>query len=1268
MNLKKKITVYFLTALMILGLSPQIVKAEDDAVTPLQYEVTKIINEDKTEATISIDFMLNETVVLEKVLLPDGVELTDNLTNITYTVTENGVYDFAVNFLDGNNNKNELISVEVNLFSNIVPNEKTNPTPSIEPGINVTVPEENILTTVEPIEDGIIDSSRDTNQKIDEVTSDVVLNDPIIISAENNIYTVKSSEQLDSVLEQIKESTEPDAVILIEGNIDNYNFVGVKDKTVTVKSSGNNKYKLTLGSELIGDIILDNVNITGGTLYCNDHKTIFTENCEFVLGSIFGGAYEKDVDNVYVKINGKGTLNTGDSELVIVGGSYKGSVNGDVYMEIVGDITINSTSGGHFITGGCKETRYGGDIYNGEPLYVKGNINLILGLNNDGSGHNVSGTHNTHVYGDINLNIKSGKYIGIDGQREDPKKSIVDGNINMIIGEANGVKPVYVTYNWGIVGAGEKIANSTDLYYVQKNVNITTYDNVWCWEPGEKPSNDIGGLTGAESAIVGGNVNIEVNGSHLKHIIGVDTGINDNSPTIKGNLNIVANDAHLESKYTECFIYTTTDNTFINGNALITMNGGRLNQISAYNGVVKGKVEINLTGNPIITHDVIGKEIDSSSSEDISVLNINNASVKIPNGIWFFKTVNINKQSSVILGDGDVNALRSHIYDININDSNLTTNNQAYSKGSLKMNNSSLTTNGNTYISGSTISKNSVVNFKEYVGLGYGYKDSNHDSDVLISENDTYVFGPNTFRNSIYGNSYFTNGATKLYGNLKIYGNYNAFGTNILDLYAYSNGDNYPKTTIPLEILGVASGNVDVTLVNRLNTSEEGEPIVGQNYISALKASEDVFELANNNAKLNGYYFNKIEDIHKKGNYDMWQVAKKDSFNVIYSFVSGTRGKSLPQEVTELLPIDSNSYFEGDTITAIKPIKTVIEVNDGLWKFEGYDADTKIANKDNADNEKNINFEGKWIFETKKYTVSYQFESKDKNIALPNELKDLLPSNGSVNHGKTVKAPKTSFDDKQVLDGVWTFDGWSPIEFKNVTDNVEFIGIWSFHKSIADLNFAPVINASNKTLVVGDTYDPLVGVTAADKEDGDITNLIEVISNNVDTTVHGTYEVTYKVTDSKDASTLKTIFVTVNPKLEILNQVPTINANNKTLVVGDTYEPLVGVTATDKEDGDITNLIEVISNNVDTTTTGTYEVTFKVTDSRGASTLKTICVTIKSKAVNEKQPNNNWDDGGPFSTDECGKVFDRWGNLMWAPDKCIYNVDQSYNFVNTSDR
>ena len=35
------------------------------------------------------------------------------------------------------------------------------------------------------------------------------------------------------------------------------------------------------------------------------------------------------------------------------------------------------------------------------------------------------------------------------------------------------------------------------------------------------------------------------------------------------------------------------------------------------------------------------KRLTGSSSEDISVLNINNASVKIPNGIWFFKTVNI---------------------------------------------------------------------------------------------------------------------------------------------------------------------------------------------------------------------------------------------------------------------------------------------------------------------------------------------------------------------------------------------------------------------------------------------------------------------------------------------------------------------------------------------------------------------------------------------------------------------------------------------------
>ena len=165
----------------------------------------------------------------------------------------------------------------------------------------------------------------------------------------------------------------------------------------------------------------------------------------------------------------------------------------------------------------------------------------------------------------------------------------------------------------------------------------------------------------------------------------------------------------------------------------------------------------------------------------------------------------------------------------------------------------------------------------------------------------------------------------------------------------------------------------------------------------------------------------------------------------------------------------------------------------------------------------------------------------------------------------------------------------------------------------ADLNACPVIQATDKTLTVGDEFDPLADVTAEDEEDGDITDKIEILENEVDTTKPGKYEVTYKVTDSGGASHVKTIKVTVNPKMEPINAAPIIEAEDKTLTVGDAFDPMADVTATDAEDGNLTDKIEILNNEVDTTKPGKYEVTYKVTDSKGASYTKTITVTVNPK-------------------------------------------------------
>ena len=72
-----------------------------------------------------------------------------------------------------------------------------------------------------------------------------------------------------------------------------------------------------------------------------------------------------------------------------------------------------------------------------------------------------------------------------------------------------------------------------------------------------------------------------------------------------------------------------------------------------------------------------------------------------------------------------------------------------------------------------------------------------------------------------------------------------------------------------------------------------------------------------------------------------------------------------------------------------------------------------------------------------------------------------------------------------------------------------------------------------------------------------------------------------------------------------------------TLNVGDTFDPLANVTATDKEDGTIILTKDnIIANDVDTSKAGTYHVTYKVTDKNGASTEKTITVTVKEKTTN----------------------------------------------------
>ena len=161
-------------------------------------------------------------------------------------------------------------------------------------------------------------------------------------------------------------------------------------------------------------------------------------------------------------------------------------------------------------------------------------------------------------------------------------------------------------------------------------------------------------------------------------------------------------------------------------------------------------------------------------------------------------------------------------------------------------------------------------------------------------------------------------------------------------------------------------------------------------------------------------------------------------------------------------------------------------------------------------------------------------------------------------------------------------------------------------------NKAPVIEGvKNHTLKVGDSFDPKAGVTVTDED----KNIELVVESNVNTNIPGVYKVIYKATDSGNKTTIVESSVVVNPKMTTLNKIPVINAQDRIVQLGEEFDPLEGVTATDEEDKDLTKSIKVIRNDVNTNVAGDYTVVFSVTDSQGATAIHEMLVVVNQPPV-----------------------------------------------------
>ncbi|BCE01755.1 BspA family leucine-rich repeat surface protein [Marinicellulosiphila megalodicopiae] len=128
---------------------------------------------------------------------------------------------------------------------------------------------------------------------------------------------------------------------------------------------------------------------------------------------------------------------------------------------------------------------------------------------------------------------------------------------------------------------------------------------------------------------------------------------------------------------------------------------------------------------------------------------------------------------------------------------------------------------------------------------------------------------------------------------------------------------------------------------------------------------------------------------------------------------------------------------------------------------------------------------------------------------------------------------------------------------------------------------------SDITIFEGDIYQEL-GAIASDNSSSE---LVIVISNNINNEVAGVYEVTYQVSDASSNQSSLTRTVTV-----ALDLAPEITLNGEvytSIFAGNSYTEL-GASAIDDKDGELE--IEIVGT-VDTQTEGEYELTYYATDS-----------------------------------------------------------------------
>lgn len=118
-------------------------------------------------------------------------------------------------------------------------------------------------------------------------------------------------------------------------------------------------------------------------------------------------------------------------------------------------------------------------------------------------------------------------------------------------------------------------------------------------------------------------------------------------------------------------------------------------------------------------------------------------------------------------------------------------------------------------------------------------------------------------------------------------------------------------------------------------------------------------------------------------------TPKQREYKVTYKFASGTPGKELPKEVTDLLPKDDKTYVTGSKVKSKVPSKTEVKVDGGTWKFKEFPPELTIDKKDGE-------FTGEWVFEADPAPTPEPAKPAAKPVPKTGDATTVAPAVGGI--------------------------------------------------------------------------------------------------------------------------------------------------------------------------------------------------------------------------------------------------------------------------------